>query len=464
MDNLDLILLKFLISSKEAAFEFNVEGNQNLFDLNYRKIAELILNHTKFYKSLLTKNVLKDKLKSASLNEEYILELWDSIEKFPEQNNNDFRYYLEKIKTRYAEQELKRLNQTLNSPTSLKKSISELNSTLSKVNGVFNTKTYKRKSIKDTIPEYRERYKAKKENPEFGQGILTGYEFLDNLYNGWKKQEFFIVAGESGTGKSMLLMNLAKQMWLQKNSVYDISNKRQGYNVAYFSLEMPHDDCFDRLLASVAGVNQKRVRDCCLTPAELVKVKQATQFIESYDSHFDIIDIPRDATPDTIRVLLNEVKMEYKPDVVVVDYLGIMKASVTSADGDSDWLTLQTLSGDLFEIGRSEDVLMLSAVQLNYDDAAKKKNDPNMGMHRLARSKGIGSNVNGILMLQSRQNEDQYPDLNVHITKSRRTEKGSFPLYKKLEHCQLLNDMPETFNDEEVKDSSKEDISNFMEV
>ena len=71
--------------------------------------------------------------------------------------------------------------------------------------------------MKEDVPIFRDEYNAKSEDPNFDAGIQTGYSYLDYVTDGLRPGELLLIGGESGGGKSMLLMNMAIQIWLQNN-------------------------------------------------------------------------------------------------------------------------------------------------------------------------------------------------------------------------------------------------------
>jgi hypothetical protein len=244
-----------------------------------------------------------------------------------------------------------------------------------------------------------------------------------------------LVGAESGGGKSMFLMNVAIQMWLQQN-VIESFKFTKGYNVLYFSLEMPYQDCLERVMARISMTPQKHIRDAKLEANDLTKMAEAVKFIERYPYEFEIVDIPRGATSESIELIFNEVKTRYTPDIVVVDYLGLMDYEEQNID---DWLKLGKISEKLHEFGRVHNVVMLSAVQLTDIKRSGKGAEFNVGMHRIGRSSIIMHNANFGLQIEKRPNEENFPDAMIHFIKSRRTELTKGRVIKDFSRCALLD-------------------------
>lgn len=235
------------------------------------------------------------------------------------------------------------------------------------------------------------------------------------------------------THNSMLLLNMAVQMWRQRNSL-DFQDPSKGYNIQYFSLEMPFDQCFLRLFASLGELPTYGLRDAKIThPQLLEKMGKAAKFIERFQPEFEIVDIPRGVTVQDIEERYLEAKAQDRaPDVVVVDYLGLMQDP--KAEGD-DWLRLGQIAGQLHEFARVYNVVVLSAVQLN----RPKNRDPEeaIGLHRIGRSSLIMHHATVGVQIETRKNEAAMQDMKYHIIKNRNGELGSHLLKKSFRTATL---------------------------
>ncbi len=459
--DLDLCILKTIVTNKKYAVEFAHDANEKLFVPDSWFFAKSVLDYIRTYKDVPTKRVLLEKVAKNKNDSKYtaINTVWEKLDAL-QYDEKEFKHDLEKLKNRYANSTLNSIQEKMASfqgAYDVQKVITELQSGIQNIKGLFTTKKYEQKTLKDALQDFRNKYAAKKENPDFGRGILTGYGFFDYVLNGLRPAEMLLIGAESGGGKSMLLMNMAIQMWMQNNKIDYTSHFGQGYNVVYFSLEMPFDDCLERILARNAMVPQKSLRDASLGEEELARMKVSTNFIEKYPYHFEIVDIPRGATVEALEIIYNEIKTRYTPDIVVVDYLGLMDYDGPEQD---DWLKLGKIAEKLHEFGRVHNVVTLSAVQLTDIKRNGKGKDSGMqvGMHRVGRSSLILHNANFAIQIEKRDNEDQYPDMNLHLIKSRRTELVKGVLNKNFSCCALLDNISGPTN----HNSNPEDISDRL--
>jgi len=458
MSNLDLKILNTIINNKKCALDFISTCDSKIIDKDLNNFSLKLINYIKTYKDVPTKNSFLDSLNKKETDQIYISmsNTWDKISQVqfdPKEYHTD----LIKLKNRYSESLLNNLKSNLENLNTdqFKK---ETQATLNALKNLDKKSTYNKSTLKDSVSEMRDRYIATKANPNLGKGILTGYSFIDYCTNGYKKPSLVLIGGETSAGKSLLLMNQAIQMWLQGNTIYS-ENLVPGYNVIYFSLEMPKEECQNRILCKLADLNYRSLENATLDEAELLRFKLALKFIKRYENQFEIIDLPRGCNSSVIDSIIEDIKSSYIPHICVVDYLGLM---VDEGEGE-DWLKLGRISGDLHELSRVHDLVMLSAFQLNSSNPNKKPEE-NIGHHRVGRSKLITHHANIVMQIETRIDEKNYPTMNLHITKCRGGMLGSGTLLKNFSKSTIKDDFFDP-NVESIEDalSANKDISNELD-
>ncbi len=459
---IDLVILKNLISSKRYALEFIQESNEKLFSPDLWRFTKIILDYIRVYKEVPTRRIIIERNKS-SKNEAlttYINQIWDFLDKI-DIDEKEYKHHLEKIKNRFAEKLIYTLKDRLvneEGNVDLKQSIGELTSTVQHIKSINQIKAYEQKSLKEGLSEFRNRYVAKQNDPNFGIGLMTGYGFFDFITGGIRENEMCIVGGDTGSGKSMILLNMAVNMWLGANSIEDeeATEFKPGNDVVYFSLEMPYEDCQDRMLARLAMVPQKSIRDAKLDDEQKRKLAKVCKFIEKYPWEMEIVDIPRGATLSQVELIYNDIcaVRGRKPKVIVIDYLALM--SFENKDLQ-DWLQLSYLSEGFHELVRTYNAVGLTATQLNRPASNKSgATDNAVGLNRLSRSALQAANANFVILIEKRSNEAEMPDMILHLAKSRRTELAKGRIYKNLACCALLNSAPD--NTQMIGDDISADI------
>jgi replicative DNA helicase len=475
-NSLDLSILKTITTNKRCAIEFANECDTKLFNSDLWNFANVIVNYVRHYKDAPTLRTIQETVSKGNNKAllEYCNEVWKHLDTTTS-NESEFKFDLEKIKDRYAEKQFSEIHTMLDGDAkgNIEKRFQEVNKKVQNIKSLKQKRAYERRTLKENIPVFRDEFNEKLNNPLFGSGILTGYSFLDEATGGLNPGEMLLIGGESGAGKSLLLMNVAIQMWLGENTIDMKENFKPGNDILYFSLEMPYKPCFNRVLSRLSGVESKRIKKPMnkdgkqnLKRDDKQKIRDALQFIKIFPNEFEIIDIPRGATVSQIESLYEEAKNHFNPKIIVIDYLGIMDDDEKQED---DWLKQGTISGKVHEFGRVHDLIVLSAVQLNRAKPAKDA-EANVGMHRIGRSALIMTHANIGIQIESRKDEKSKPDMKYHLIKNRDGETGSGSLIKDLA-CGTLIDDPKVEkqiadDDDEIKYefTDRDDISEKIDL
>ena len=149
-------------------------------------------------------------------------------------------------------------------------------------------------------------------------GVPTGLTDLDDRLCGLHKSDLLIIAGRPSMGKTALATNIAY------NAAKKIQDDNKKSTVAFFSLEMSSEQLSTRILAEQSRIKSNDIR------RGKISEDQFDKFIETSK---DIAELPLyiDETPAiTIAALSNRarrIKRLYGLDLVVVDYIQLMRAS-----------------------------------------------------------------------------------------------------------------------------------------
>jgi replicative DNA helicase len=438
-NELDLAILKTLVTNKKYALDFAGECDSKLFGSDVWNFANLVVGYIRTYKEIPTLRIITEKLSKGNNSKliEHVQKVWEQVDKLP-YNEKEYKHDLEKIKKRFAEKEISNITSKLQQldpgNVDVTKTLAEMQKTIQSIKGLNQVKAYERKTLKEALPSFVERFNAKRLNPNIDAGLKTGYSFFDHATNGVKAADFVIIAGESGFGKSLFLNNMAIQTWMQGNTIDDLNDFKPGKNVVYFSLEMPYEDCFNRLLSRLSGVPSRKIENASLDKDEFLKIKKVLDFINAYPYQFEIIDIA-DACANDLDMILEDI--QYHIDAIFVDYLGIMNPNESKED--QDWLKQGIVAYEVRAIARKRKLPVFSAVQLNRKASTKDPND-NIGLNRLARSATIATHATTVIQIENRTNEEQYPDFLYHIIKNRKGLKGKGKLIKNLACATLIDD------------------------
>lgn len=451
----DLVVLKHIITHKKSALDFTQDCNEKVFSPDVWRFAKLVTDYVKINRDVPTLKILVEKnKKSNDALVKYIEQIWNDLEKISV-NEKEFKHDLEKLKTRYAESLVYSLKDNLigsDGRVDLKKSVAELNTTLNNIKDISQVKVYDQKTLKEGIEDFRTRYVAKQNNKNYYGGFKTGYSFLDYTLGSVRQSELFIFAAESGVGKSLIMMNVGINMWLGENTLETTKDFKPGANILYFSLEMPREDMEERVISRLSMVPQIGIRDASLNEEEKKSIGKTLKFVENYPYDFTIVDMPRGATMQSIENIYNDIcaTRNRKPDVVIIDYLALLSHHQKDL---SDWLQLNYLSEELHEFARVHNIVAITASQLNRPNKNGGGGDQN-SLHRLSRSSLIAANANFVAIIEKRPNEQELPNMQIHLIKSRRSALVSGTVHKQLACCALMNEAPESDNlfDNDISD------------
>ncbi len=149
-------------------------------------------------------------------------------------------------------------------------------------------------------------------------GLATDYTELDRLTSGLQKDDLIVIAARPSMGKTALAINIAQNAAINHNAI-----------VAIFSLEMSKESLLRRMLASQAWVDQEHIKKGHIGREDHEKLTNALgQLVES-----------RLFIDDTAGISLAEMRAKARRlkqnagglDLVVVDYLQLMSATVPSS-------------------------------------------------------------------------------------------------------------------------------------
>ena len=143
-------------------------------------------------------------------------------------------------------------------------------------------------------------------------GVPTGFIDLDRLLTGLHPGELIVVGARPAMGKTSFAMNVAEHAALNKGKV-----------TAVFTLEMPREQIAMRMLCSDARVDMQRVRRGTLRDEDWDKISKTLGPLTAAPMY---IDDTAAITPTQLRSRCRQLKMDKGLDLVVVDYLGLMRA------------------------------------------------------------------------------------------------------------------------------------------
>jgi replicative DNA helicase len=330
----------------------------------------------------------------------------------------NFQFLLDTIKKEYG---LYLIRDTLLScTTSL--DVQDLQGTVDKIQqGILKVDSLKdtdveEGSIANSLDAFYDKYKRVQAG-EIKVGLKTGFQTFDQLTGGLKNGELDIVIAGSGEGKSVWLLNVA-------HHVHTVLNK----NVVYFSIELPKEQIIRRYLALDANINIDRFRDGILTDSENDRFIKAMESLKQRQNMFYIVDDPT-CSAMSVAAKFEELNSKNKIDLLIIDYLGIMKPRKASGQ---KWEDLGQIALDVRHIARQQNIPVLTAMQVK-QEAIKNGKNPVYNMTDMANSFMVIHHADTVLSLKMKDPVAAMQGLSVidmtaNLAKVRDGQKGQFDI------------------------------------
>lgn len=398
---------------------------------DFKSLARIIKAYHNQYRSPPSYDLLKDNL----VEDHETLELVYWIEE-ENCNESEVKFYVDEMRKRYNGYLARRLAEATAAEDEFdhEEYNQELGRIQSKIERLYKNAVFSEGDIRESVDERLGRYLYTKENPDEIEGVFLGYKDLDHYCWGIKDSELLVISGASSSGKSLLMMNIAINAWLGSNNPLDPEAPivDDGKDIIFFSLEMSKTQLEQRLDSNLANIVTNHLTRGKLLDDEMDRYYKVLEFCKKYEKKFYICDMPRGSRTLDIEARYDTISSEFKPELVCVDYLGIMKPNVSR---NSDWLDIGYTAEDLHEFCRAKDIPVITAAQRKTKDKKAKKqyND----LEELGRSKMIGDNANIVFLIENREEEHLRDDMVIHIVKNRSGAKGKVTLLKNFETARV---------------------------
>lgn len=403
-------------------------------DPTYKEIFRVINEYYNKYKIPPSYDILRNLVSDESFQTTYEIEEESCLE-------SEIGFFLDSFKKEFNKTLAEGLVTIIEASEDNVTNINQnLRSALSKIERLNRNAVFSEGTIKDTIEERLNNYEHVRLNPNQVAGVFSGYRQIDDYTWGIKNSEMMIISGATSSGKSLLMMNMAINAWLGSNIPSDFDGKYcgDGKNVIYFTLEMSKPQLEQRVDANVARIRHRSIMRGSLTEEEMRCWKRSLEFQKNYDKHFYIVDMPRGSKTMEIEAKFDNIINLFKPDLVCVDYLGIMKSNKSYG---SDWEDMGHIAEDLHEFCRKKNIPVITAAQRKGRIRGNGKNKESSieDSEEIGRSKMIGDNANIILLIENRNEEHLREDMILHVTKNRDGAKGKITLLKEFEYSKISN-------------------------
>lgn len=167
--------------------------------------------------------------------------------------------------------------------------------------------------VGEIVDEVMHKIEEQHANPDAAKGLMTGFSNLDYVVNGLQPSDLVILAARPGVGKTAFALNIAT----------NIALRDENKNILIFSLEMASGQLVQRMLCSIAGVENSSIAKSKLEMEEFVSLNAARQ--QLWKSHI-YVDQTTLQTPGDILAKCRRFMIENKCeiDLIIIDYMQLM--------------------------------------------------------------------------------------------------------------------------------------------
>jgi len=175
-------------------------------------------------------------------------------------------------------------------------------------------------AMKQTIEMASAAYK----NDEGIVGVPTGLRDLDDKLGGLHQSDLIIIAGRPSMGKTSLATNIAF------NAAQKLQDSGKKSTIAFFSLEMSSEQLSTRIISEQARISSNDIRRGRISDEQFDKFLETSKNIAELPLYID-------ETPAiSIAAMSNRarrIKRLYGLDMIVVDYIQLMRGTTYNKDG-----------------------------------------------------------------------------------------------------------------------------------
>lgn len=183
------------------------------------------------------------------------------------------------------------------------------------------------KSFSKSVERVESHIESAMENPEHISGITTGNSLLDSITGGWQNTDLIIIAARPGMGKT------ARALGFLKSAV------ESGKQAMFMSLEMSADQLITRLISEGTGLDLMDINRGRLSKYSHDAIKRIAAHLKTLPI---VVNDNGRTTIYDIATKCRILKSQNKLDILIVDYLQIVKGSKSDKLSRNDLIGMFT--------------------------------------------------------------------------------------------------------------------------
>lgn len=196
---------------------------------------------------------------------------------------------------------------------------------------------------------------------DFVTGVATGFSRLDAMTAGFQHGDLVILAARPSMGKTALALNIAQHVALEKAGC-----------VGFFSLEMSTQQVIRRLITATAQVDAHKLATGFLSHEDKDRLLDSLHKLSETKL---FIDDSAGITVLEMRAKARRLKAEHGLDLLVVDYLQLMRSS---AKAENRNLEIGEISRSLKALAKELEVPVMALSQLSRGPETRSGHRPQL--------------------------------------------------------------------------------------
>lgn len=278
--------------------------------------------------------------------------------------------------------------------------------------------------VAEVIDQSLSRLEILSQKKEGLTGLTSGFVDLDRITSGWQKSDFIILAARPAMGKTALALNMAQNAAMATKQP-----------VAIFSLEMSKEQLVNRMISSLAEIDQQTLRNGRIYGDDWIRLVNAVAPLGEAPVYID--DTPAISVRE-VRAKARRLKTEQDLGLIIIDYLQLMGSTGRIESRQQE---VSQISRSLKALARELDIPIIALSQLSRSVEQGQEKKPSLSHLRESGSLEQDADIVMFIYRDEYYNEDsdKKGQAEIIIAKHRNGATGSVDLSFRKEFTKFGN-------------------------
>ena len=278
--------------------------------------------------------------------------------------------------------------------------------------------------VAEVIDQSLSRLEILSQKKEGLTGLTSGFVDLDRITSGWQKSDFIILAARPARGKTALALNMAQNAAMATKQP-----------VAIFSLEMSKEQLVNRMISSLAEIDQQTLRNGRIYGDDWIRLVNAVAPLGEAPVYID--DTPAISVRE-VRAKARRLKTEQGLGLIIIDYLQLMGSTGRIESRQQE---VSQISRSLKALARELDIPIIALSQLSRSVEQGQEKKPSLSHLRESGSLEQDADIVMFIYRDEYYNEDsdKKGQAEIIIAKHRNGATGSVDLSFRKEFTKFGN-------------------------